>query len=52
MIAQGIFLHPHHNWFLCAAHTKDDIDEVLEKAGLAFRKAKKKASPQRTGLPG
>jgi glutamate-1-semialdehyde 2,1-aminomutase len=36
MIARGIFLHPHHNWFLCAAHTVDDIDFVLEMADEAF----------------
>jgi glutamate-1-semialdehyde 2,1-aminomutase len=36
MIARGVFLHPFHNWFLCAAHTEADIDEVLEAAGAAF----------------
>lgn len=25
----GIFLHPHHNWFLCAAHTEDDMRHAL-----------------------
>jgi glutamate-1-semialdehyde aminotransferase len=24
-------LHPHHNWFLCAAHTEAVIDESLER---------------------
>jgi len=28
-VAQGVFLHPHHNWFLGAAHTEADIDEAL-----------------------
>jgi glutamate-1-semialdehyde 2,1-aminomutase len=37
MIARGVFLHPYHNWFLCAAHTDQDIDEVLEMADTAFR---------------
>ena len=37
MIARGVFLHPYHNWFLCAAHTESDIDEVLEAADSAFR---------------
>ena len=36
MIARGVFLHPHHNWFLCAAHTEEDIDGVLEAADAAF----------------
>jgi glutamate-1-semialdehyde 2,1-aminomutase len=52
MIARGVFLHPFHNWFVCAAHTEDDIDEALEKADHAFREAEKKASPERTGVPG
>jgi glutamate-1-semialdehyde 2,1-aminomutase len=36
MIARGVFLHPHHNWFLCAAHTDADVDYALEVADLAF----------------
>ncbi|HOD13590.1 MAG TPA: aminotransferase class III-fold pyridoxal phosphate-dependent enzyme [Spirochaetota bacterium] len=27
---RGIFLHPHHNWFVCAEHTGDDIARTLE----------------------
>ncbi len=27
--ARGVFLHPHHNWFLCGAHREADIDEAL-----------------------
>ena len=30
-IHEGLFLHPHHNWFLCAAHTEGVIDESLER---------------------
>ncbi len=26
---RGVFLHPHHNWFLCAAHTSRDIEQTL-----------------------
>jgi glutamate-1-semialdehyde 2,1-aminomutase len=26
---RGSFFHPHHNWFLSAAHTKKDIDQTL-----------------------
>jgi glutamate-1-semialdehyde 2,1-aminomutase len=36
MIARGVFLHPHHNWFLCATHTEEDIAFALEMAGAAF----------------
>ncbi len=33
---EGVFFHPHHNWFLCGAHAETDIDEALETAGRAF----------------
>jgi glutamate-1-semialdehyde 2,1-aminomutase len=36
MISRGIFLHPHHNWFICAAHTDEDIDYTLEIAKEVF----------------
>lgn len=35
-IRRGAFFHPHHNWFLCAAHTDADIDEALQIADAAF----------------
>jgi glutamate-1-semialdehyde 2,1-aminomutase len=41
MIARGVFLHPHHNWFLCAAHTDADIDHTLEMADEAFAVTRK-----------
>ncbi|MGF1484426.1 MAG: aminotransferase class III-fold pyridoxal phosphate-dependent enzyme [Opitutales bacterium] len=33
----GLFLHPHHNGFLCAAHTEADITEALQRTDSAFR---------------
>ena len=33
---RGAFLHPHHNWFLSAAHTEADIEETLAIADEAF----------------
>lgn len=30
-IAEGVFLHPHHNWFIGAAHTEADIDDALAR---------------------
>lgn len=33
---RGIFLHPHHNWFICAAHTKEDIERTLEVTRQCF----------------
>lgn len=35
-LRHGIYLHPKHNMFLCAAHTPDDIDRALEAADGAF----------------
>lgn len=33
---RGAYVHPWHNWFLCAAHTADDIDRVLLATDDAF----------------
>lgn len=30
-VQEGLFLHPHHNWFLCAAHTESIISESLDR---------------------
>ncbi len=32
----GLIVHPRHNWFLCAAHTDDDIDRALAVSDEAF----------------
>ncbi len=34
--AHGVFLHPHHNWFMGAAHTDSEIDEALARLHRAF----------------
>lgn len=34
----GAFFHPHHNWFLSAAHTQADIDESLDIARHALQR--------------
>jgi glutamate-1-semialdehyde 2,1-aminomutase len=34
---QGVFFHPHHNWFVCAALTDEDLQQTLDVAGAAFR---------------
>jgi glutamate-1-semialdehyde 2,1-aminomutase len=36
MLARGIYTHPWHNMFLCAAMTAADIDQVLDAAEGAF----------------
>lgn len=33
---RGIFFHPHHNWFISAAHSDEDIEKALEVANVAF----------------
>lgn len=40
MSEEGVFLHPHHNWFVSAAHTETHVQETLEKAGRVFQKMK------------
>jgi len=36
---RGAFFHPHHNWFLCAAHTEADIDAAINIAADALAAA-------------
>lgn len=38
---RGIFLHPHHNWFLSGAHTVEDINKTLQVTEECFRLTKK-----------
>ncbi|MCD6569946.1 MAG: aminotransferase class III-fold pyridoxal phosphate-dependent enzyme [Deltaproteobacteria bacterium] len=33
---RGIFFHPHHNWFICAAHTREDIEKTLKVTRQCF----------------
>ena len=37
---RGVYVHPHHNWFLSAAHTEADIRRTLEVTDAAFREVK------------
>jgi glutamate-1-semialdehyde 2,1-aminomutase len=36
-IANGVFIHPHHNWFISAAMTDADIDDTLTRLDGAIR---------------
>jgi len=36
-IAEGVILHPRHNWFVSAALTDADVDEVLEATDAGLR---------------
>ena len=38
-VERGVYFHPHHNWFVSAAHTDADIDRTLEVADEAFVRA-------------
>jgi len=38
--ARGVYVHPHHNWFLTTAHTEADIRRTLEVTDAAFREVK------------
>lgn len=40
MAVKGVYLHPHHNWFLSWAHKESDIDETVGKAVEAFREVR------------
>lgn len=33
---RGVYLHPHHNWFIAYAHSKSDIERALEVCRVAF----------------
>ena len=37
MLERGVYVHPFHNMFLCAAMTEADIDQALDAAEGAFR---------------
>ena len=40
MLARGVYVHPWHNMFLCAAMTEADIDQALDAADGAFKALK------------
>jgi len=35
--ARGVYLHPHHNWFVCAALGERDVLRILDATEAAFR---------------
>jgi glutamate-1-semialdehyde 2,1-aminomutase len=37
---RGLLLHPSHHWFVCAAHTEQDLAHTLEICEKAFRAVK------------
>jgi glutamate-1-semialdehyde 2,1-aminomutase len=45
MVKRGVYLHPHHNWFVSGAHREADIDETVEKAAEAFQAVRERLDP-------
>ncbi|MEO8813539.1 MAG: aminotransferase class III-fold pyridoxal phosphate-dependent enzyme, partial [Caulobacteraceae bacterium] len=43
MLRRGIYVHPWHNMFLCAAMSTDDIDQALDAAEVALGLLKSRA---------
>lgn len=41
-VKRGVYLHPWHNMFLCAAHREDDIRQALDRTEDAFGALKKR----------
>ncbi len=39
---RGIFFHPHHNWFVCAAMKESDIQKTINVASECFKLTKEK----------
>jgi len=36
LVKRGVYVHPWHNMFLCAAMTQADIDNTIDRADDAF----------------
>jgi glutamate-1-semialdehyde 2,1-aminomutase len=36
MARRGVFIHPHHTWFISLAHTDEDVSLTLERARESF----------------
>jgi glutamate-1-semialdehyde 2,1-aminomutase len=44
MLKRGVYVHPWHNMFLCAAMAEADIDQALNAAERAFAALKAQAA--------
>ena len=44
MLSRGVYVHPWHNMFMCAAMTEGDIDAALNAAEASFEVLKRQAS--------
>jgi glutamate-1-semialdehyde 2,1-aminomutase len=43
-LARGVYVHPWHNMFMCAAMTEADIDGALDAAEASFAALKGQAA--------
>jgi len=48
-LARGVYLHPYHNMFLCAALTEQDVRTTLERTDDAFRALRRRSGDTRAG---
>jgi glutamate-1-semialdehyde 2,1-aminomutase len=39
---RGVWLHPWHNWFLCTAHSPEEIGSALERTDEAFAEVRRR----------
>ena len=37
MSRRGVYLHPHHNWFISYAHKETDIEQTVDTSREVFR---------------
>ena len=37
---EGLYFHPHHNWFLGSSHSESDLNEALERVEIALKRYK------------
>eukprot|EP01065_Artemidia_motanka_P053547 TRINITY_DN9962_c0_g1_i1.p2 TRINITY_DN9962_c0_g1~~TRINITY_DN9962_c0_g1_i1.p2 ORF type:complete len:438 (+),score=158.41 TRINITY_DN9962_c0_g1_i1:57-1316(+) len=44
-VRRGVYLHPYHNWFVCAAHTDEDMRKVLAATDEAFAAVRREFGP-------
>ena len=44
LVKRGVYVHPWHNMFLCAAMNETDIDQALDAADGAFKTLKSRAA--------
>lgn len=47
MALRGVYLHPHHNWYISCAHTPSDIDQTIDAARATFRALAREGQPLR-----